>query len=350
MRQRVAVALSGGADSAVAAMVLRRGPYELCALHLLLTDTPASVAQSEQAQILARRLGIELHVVDLVQEFSSRVVAPFCSEYSSGRTPNPCVVCNRSIKFGVMLEEALARGADRLATGHYARLERRSGRTLLLRALDRQADQSYFLYAVDGPALERVLLPLGAMTRKEVHSIASNEGLPTGKPSKDICFVNDRSYHRFVASRVSSTPGDIVDTGGRVLGQHRGLPFYTVGQRRGLGIALGEPRYVVQLDARLNRLVVGTEGELYSEAATLRNPSWPAGAPPDSTLDVHAKTRFRSRGTPSHLTLSPGEMYVRFDEPQRAIAPGQSIVFYDGDVVLGGGIVHEAHREAKRVR
>lgn len=350
MRQRVAVALSGGADSAVAAVVLRRGPHELCALHLLLTDTPASLAQSERAQLLARRLGIELHVVDVVQEFSSRVVAPFCSEYSSGRTPNPCVVCNRSIKFGVMLREALARGADRLATGHYARLERHSGRTMLLRAVDRQADQSYFLYAVDHPAFERVLLPLGAMTRKEVRSIASDQGLPTGKPSKDICFVNDRNYHRFVASRVSSTPGDIVDNGGRVLGQHKGLPFYTVGQRRGLGIALGEPQYVVQLDARVNRLVVGTEDELYCEAATLRGLSWLAGSPPDGSLAVHAKARFRSRGTPAQLTLASGEAYVRFGEPQRAIAPGQSIVFYDGDVVLGGGVIHEAHREARRVR
>ena len=350
MRQREAVALSGGADSAVAALILKQGPYEVCAMHLLLTDTPASLAQCEQAQALSQRLDIKLHVVDLVQEFTSRVVAPFCSEYASGRTPNPCVVCNRSIKFGGMLREALARGVDRLATGHYARLERHSGRNMLLRALDRQADQSYFLYAVDSPAFERVLLPLGTMTRKEVHSIASDEGLPAGRPSKDICFVNDRSYHRFVASRASSTPGDIIDTAGRVLGQHRGLPFYTVGQRRGLGIALGEPQYVVRLDARVNRLVVGTEDDLYSKAATLRDLSWLAGEPTDSSLDVHAKTRFRSRGTPAHVTLSSGEAYVRFDEPQRAIAPGQSIVFYDGDVVLGGGIVHEAHREAQRAR
>jgi tRNA-specific 2-thiouridylase len=347
MRQRVAVALSGGADSAVAALILKQSPCEVLAMHLLLTDTPASLAQLEQAQALSRHLGIEMHIVDLVQEFASLVMAPFCSEYAAGRTPNPCVVCNRSIKFGVMLREALLRGADRLATGHYARVERHTGRSILLRALDKRADQSYFLYAVDGAAFERLLLPLGTMTRKRVHSIACDEGLPTGSSSKDLCFINDRSYHRFMASRVSSTAGDIVDTGGRVLGQHRGLPFYTVGQRRGLGVALAKPQYVIRLDARLNLLVVGTEDELYSEAATLRSLSWLAGKPPDSTLAVHAKARFRSRGIPAHVTFASGEAYVRFSEPQRAIAPGQSIVFYDGDTVLGGGVIYEAHREAK---
>ena len=350
MRQLVTVALSGGADSAVAALVLMRGPYEVRAMHLLLTDSPASLAQREQVQVLSQRLGIDLHVVDLVQEFASQVVEPFCSEYASARTPNPCVVCNRGIKFGVMLREALSRGADWLATGHYARIERHAGRSMLLRALDKRADQSYFLYAVDGAALERVLFPLATMTRKEVRAIASGEGLPTGRPSKDICFINDRSYHRFMASRVSSPAGDIVDTGGTVLGQHKGLPFYTVGQRRGLGVALGEPQYVVRLDARANQLVVGTEDELYSEAATLRSLTWLAGKPLGSTLDVRAKARFRSRGTPAHVTFTSGEAYVRFSEPQRAIAPGQSIVFYSGDVVLGGGVIHEAHREAKRAR
>jgi len=350
MRQRVAVALSGGADSAVAALILKQSPCEVLAMHLLLTNTPASLAQLEQAQALSRRLGIEMHIVDLVQEFASLVVAPFCSEYAAGRTPNPCVVCNRSIKFGVMLREALLRGADRLATGHYARVERHTGRSMLLRARDKRADQSYFLYAVDGAAFERVLLPLGAMTRQEVHSMASDEGLPTGRPSRDLCFVNDRSYHFFMASRVSSSGGDIVDTGGRVLGRHRGLPFYTVGQRRGLGVALGEPQYVVRLDARVNRLVVGTEDELYSEAATLRSLSWLAGKPPDGTMDVHAKARLRSRGTSAHVTFSPGEAYVRFSEAQRAVAPGQSIVFYDEDIVLGGGVIHEAHGKARRAR
>ncbi|MBN1856003.1 MAG: tRNA 2-thiouridine(34) synthase MnmA [Dehalococcoidia bacterium] len=344
MTHRAAIALSGGADSAVTALILREQDYDLFALHLLLVNTPASLLQHDRARDISRRLGIEFQVVDLTQQFAERIVTPFCSEYARGRTPNPCISCNRDIKFGLMLQEAWERGADFLATGHYARVVRTAGQASLLRATDRHADQSYFLYAIDDTALASVLFPLGAMPRKKVRAVAQDEGFQTGQPSQDICFVSEKSYHQFLEPRTSAVPGDIVDTAGKVLGKHKGLPFYTVGQRRGLRLSLEEPRYVLRLDAPNNRVVVGKEDELYVDAALLSDLVWHGGTPATSELDVCAKTRFRSREAPARVTVDKNAACVAFSEPQRAIAPGQSVVFYEGDVVRGGGIITESTR------
>ncbi len=346
MAQCVAVAISGGRDSAVAASLLASGLYEVLALHVLMTNTPGALAQCELARAVARRQGLRFEVVDLVDEFSRRVIAPFCSEYAAGRTPNPCVVCNREIKFGLLLQHARARGAEMLATGHYVRVEHEDGRHRLHRAADRLADQSYFLYAVAPASLESMLAPLGDMQRAEVRRIAATFGMADTPSSQDICFVADGDCGRFVAQRTGVRPGDIVDLDGRILGKHHGLPFCTIGQRHGLRIATGEPKYVVRLDPEHNAVVVGSAADLLSEAAVLDSLAWTGGRAPSAELLVHAQTRYRSRGSPAHVTVHGELAHVRFLEPQRAIAPGQSVVFYDDDVVLGGGVIRQRHEKA----
>jgi len=346
MAQCVAVAISGGRDSAVAASLLAAGPYEVLALHVLMTDTPGARAQCELARAVARRQELRFETVDLVDEFSRRVIEPFCAEYAAGRTPNPCVVCNREIKFGLLLQYARARGAEMLATGHYVRAEHHGGEHRLRRAADRLADQSYFLYAVAPASLERMLAPLGDMERAEVSRIAATFGMAGAPSSQDICFVADGDCGRFVAQRTGVRPGDIVDLDGRILGKHQGLPFCTVGQRHGLRIATGEPTYVVRLDSEHNAVVVGSAPDLLSEAAVLDSLVWTGGRAPSAELLVHAQTRYRSRGSPAHVTVQGELAHVRFLEPQRAIAPGQSVVFYDDDVVLGGGVIRRRHEKA----
>lgn len=345
MAQRVAIAISGGRDSAVAASLLASGPYEVLALHVLMTNTPAALAQCELASTIARRQGLAFEVVDLVDEFSRRVIAPFCSEYAAGRTPNPCVVCNREIKFGLLLQHARAQGAEMLATGHYVRAEHTDGRHRLRRAADRLADQSYFLYAIAPASLEFMLTPLGDMQRAEVRRSAAACGMAATPSSQDICFVAHGDCGRFVAQRAGARPGDIVDLDGRVLGKHPGLPFCTIGQRHGLRVATGEPKYVVRLDPEHNTVVVGSATDLLSEAAVLDSLAWTGGRAPATELLVHAQTRYRSRGSSARLTVQGELAHVRFLEPQRAIAPGQSVVFYDDDVVLGGGVIRQRHEK-----
>ena len=345
MTQCIGVALSGGADSALTASLLLSQGHSVFGLHLLLTHTPEAEEQASRAGDIAQRLHMELHVVDAADVFASRVIAPFCEEYSSGRTPNPCVTCNRDIKFGLLLRTALDRGADELATGHYARVVTHERGHVLQRAVDHEADQSYFLYAIDASALEHLVLPLGEMSRRDVRALALQQGLVRGKSSQDICFIGGRNYHSFVAERVQATSGDVVDLDGRVLGRHRGLPFVTVGQRHGLGIALGEPTYVIRLDAHDNRVVVGAAAQLMSEAALLRPATWLV-KPEGDEFRAQARIRYRAQCSVAHVKLREEGVLTQFQEPQRAVAPGQSVVFYDGDTVIGGGVVAETYARA----
>ena len=340
MKERVGVALSGGADSALTASLLLSRGHSVFGLHLLLAHTSAAEAQAARAGDIAHQLGMEFRVIDAADVFAASVIAPFCQEYSAGRTPNPCVTCNRDIKFGLLLRTALESGADKLATGHYARVVPHERRYVLRRAVDHQADQSYFLYAIDAAALEHLVLPLGEVLRSEVRSQALQQGLIRGKSSQDICFLVGQDLRSFLAERVDATPGDIVDLEGHVRGRHDGLPFYTVGQRHGLGIALGTPAYVVRLDARRNRVVLGTADALLSASARLRHMRWLV-QPEGDVFPAQARIRYRARCTSAQVTLKVSEALVRFLEPQRAVAPGQSVVFYDGDTVLGGGVVAE---------
>ena len=338
MKSTVAVALSGGADSAVAAHVLLSAGHSVFGIHYVLNDDAHAQAQKARAEVVARHLGTEIHVHDATLLFASRVVRPAREEYRAGRTPNPCVVCNRVVKFGALLDHAIALGADLLATGHYARIGRKDDRSTLMRGMDRHADQSYFLYSIEPRALERILFPLGAVQRREVSAIATREGLVAGKSSQDICFD--------VRPEIEEPSGNVVDLDGHIVGRHRGLGSFTVGQRRGLGIATGAPLYVVRIDAGHNEVVVGSQEDLVCQGATLRDVRWMAGHPPSSRQEVQAKARYRARATSAHVLTEDITTAVIFDEPQRAVAPGQSVVLYDGEEVLGGGIVDTAHQRS----
>jgi tRNA-specific 2-thiouridylase len=344
---RVVVAMSGGVDSSVAAsLVVERGD-EAIGVTMNLAGSSSrccSLDDADDARRVADRLGMRFYVANYRERFQREVIDEFASAYLAGRTPIPCVACNQRFKFEYLLERARVFGAASVASGHYARVDRDpdSGLRRLRRAVDRQKDQTYFLFGLSQAQLEAVEFPLGEMTKGEVRERARTLGLATAeKPeSQEICFVPDGDYARVVERvRPDALPGDgdIVDGEGRVVGRHRGIHHYTVGQRRGLGIAAGERIYVTALDAARNRVVVGDERALEAPVARVERVSWIAGeAPPQGTC---AQVRIRHQHAGAHAQLEPGEhaTLVRFDSPVRAVAPGQAAVFYDGDVVLGGG-------------
>ncbi len=268
----VAVALSGGEDSSVAALLLREAGYKVMGIYMRLWDLAHSQQQEYQAERVCRILGIPFQVAHLHKEFEHYVVNYFCQQYERGRTPNPCVACNQRIKFGFLLDKALSAGADYLATGHYARIEHSGGSYLLLRAKDASKDQSYFLYTLNQEKLRRILFPVGIYTKARVRQIAKQAGIPVAvKPSQDICFISQKNYHAFLNQRFPSMAGDVTDTQGKILGRHRGIAFYTIGQRRGLGLASGRPQYVIKIESESNRVVLGDENELYSQKVIARD-------------------------------------------------------------------------------
>jgi tRNA-specific 2-thiouridylase len=276
------------------------------------------------------------------------VVDYFVAEYAAGRTPNPCVICNRFIRFGLLLERALAVGATFIATGHYARVRRVGTRYQLLRGLDAHKDQSYFLHALTQAQLAHVCFPVGELTKTEVRAIARRRGLPVAEQpeSQDLCFLADGDYRRFLAQRSPHLfrPGDIRDTSGRVLGQHQGLPAYTIGQRKGLGLTAPEPLYVLAIDPTQNALVVGTAQELGQDECRVEKMHYVSGQSPTDAFRATAQIRYRARASEVTVTPLPHETArVRFDSPQRDITPGQFLVLYDDEVVLGGGTIASSH-------
>jgi len=368
MRTRVAVAMSGGVDSAVAALLLVQQGYDVLGLMMRLwaeednayTDGKESPRANrccppqgvEDARRVAQLLDIPFYLLNYEREFKAAVVDPFVAEYAAGRTPNPCLACNRHIKFGRLLERARSLGADFLATGHYARIVQSEGRYCLLKGADRRKDQSYVLYMLGQRELGQLLFPLGELTKDEVRARAAQAGLPVGeKPeSQEICFVGDEGYHSFLSRQAPETvrPGPIVDTAGRVLGQHKGLAFYTVGQRHGLGLATGEPLYVLQLDPARHALVVGPEEALGQRELIAGQVSFVAGQVP-AISRVTAKVRYKAPEAPGTLLpLEDGRVRFAFDQPQRAITPGQAVVFYQGEEVLGGGIIERTVNAEER--
>jgi len=337
---KVAVALSGGVDSSVAALLLKEAAYEVMGIHMRLWDSPHSEYQAHRAENICRILDIPYHQVELQKEFKLCVVGYFCREYQQGRTPNPCVACNQHIKFGLLLDKALSLGADYLATGHYARVEHSRDGYRLLKAVDTSRDQSYFLYTLTQEKLRHVLFPLGEHSRDEVKQMAKQARLPTAsKPSQDICFISQKNYATFLSQRFSSAPGDIIDTQGRKLGQHLGIAFYTIGQRHGLGLASGKPLYVVMIEPESNRIVLGHEKELYSQKLTARKLNWISGKAPREPITAKAKIRYKSKEAEAILFFSNGSVDIHFAQPQKAVTPGQAIVFYNAGEVLGGGII-----------
>lgn len=339
-RKRVIVAMSGGVDSSVAALLLKEAGYEVSGVYLSLWDTPHSEYQQGYAGQVCRVLDIPLDIVDLRQEFARYVVDYFCREYQQGRTPNPCVACNRHIKLGSLLGKALASGADYLATGHYAGIERSEDDYHLLKASDRSKDQGYFLYTLTQEKLQHLLFPLGKYTKAEVKKIAREGGLPASdKPSRDLCFISDKNYRDFLSRHFPASPGEMVDSRGKIVGHHRGIALYTIGQRHGLGAVSGKPLYVIRMESGDNRVVLGDEEELYCQEAAAGEASWTAGTPPAELDGITAKIRYRSTEVPVTLSLKGESIAAWFPQPQRAVTPGQAIVFYRGDEVLGGGIV-----------
>jgi tRNA-specific 2-thiouridylase len=345
LKGKVAVALSGGVDSSAAALLLKKAAYEVIGMHMRLWASPRFDYQAHRAENICRILDIPYHQVDLQKEFESCVVDYFCWEYQQGRTPNPCVACNQHIKFGLLLDKALSLGADYLATGHYAKVEHSHDGHRLLKAKDIGRDQSYFLYTLTQEKLGHVLFPLGEHSRGEVKQMAKRAGLPTAtRSSQDICFISQKNYGAFLSQRFSTLPGDIVDTQGKILGQHQGIAFCTIGQRHGLGLASGKPLYVIRIEPESNRILLGPEKELYSQKLTTQKLNWISGKAPREPITVKAKIRYKSKEAEAILFFRDDSVDVHFTQPQKAVTPGQAIVFYNADEVLGGGIIYQTEK------
>lgn len=348
---RVFVGMSGGVDSSAAALLLRRQGHSVEGIHLRLLEglpLPEGSASpaAEDARAVAEKLGTPIHFLDLSREFRESVAADFIREYQAGRTPNPCVICNQRIKFGAMLDAALSLGGDSLATGHYARIryDAASGRWLLLRGTDPARDQSYFLYRLTQFQLAHTLFPLGEMEKPAIRDLAEEAGLVTARKrdSQDICFVPDGDYAKIIAARTGKEPqpGPFLDLNGNVVGTHRGIIHYTIGQRRGLGIAAEAPLYVCGIDVPNNEVVLGRNEALFSTELDASGCNWISGDVPGAPLRVTARIRYRQPEQPCTVTATgPDTVHVSFETPQRAITRGQAVVFYDGDTVLGGGTI-----------
>lgn len=345
MNKRVLCAMSGGVDSSAAAALLLEQGYEVIGATMLLWKENTAIADAavRDAAAVCQALGIDHKVVDLRESFYHEVVEPFTKSYLCGLTPNPCVLCNRAIKFGALLQEADRLDCHFFATGHYARIDRDEDGIFHLRiSPNREKDQSYVLYQLAQAQLARLLLPVGGMRKDAIRTLAERKNLPiANKPdSQDICFIPDGDYLGFLRRQgvFIDQPGDFVDSAGQVLGRHRGVAHYTVGQRKGLG-AFGEPRFVLRIDPVHNQVVLGKQGEEYGLALCARDLNWIIPFPVEGTLCCTAKIRYKADPAPCRVTGSSNEVKVEFEQPVRAITPGQSVVFYQDDEVLGGGVI-----------
>ncbi len=336
---KVAVAMSGGVDSSVSALILKDMGYDVFGITMLLSDNNENTV--EAAAKVAAKLDIALHVVDLKKDFKERVIEPFCYEYGLGKTPNPCILCNRHIKFDLLLEKAREMGADFMATGHYTRILETQEGFKLFKGIDSAKDQSYFLYILKQVQLKHLLMPLGGLTKTEVKEIAQGLGIDSimGRESQDICFIPNYGYDKFISENVNTMSGNILDIDGEVIGQHRGLAYYTVGQRQGLGLSSSNRRYIVKLDPENNAIILGERDQLFLTKLRANSLTWISENIPLFMEQITARIRYRSAESPVRINLMDGFCDVEFEYPQWAITPGQSIVFYRGDEVLGGGII-----------
>ena len=349
MSNRVFAAMSGGVDSSVAAYLLSQAGYEVTGATMTLYRPNGETGDTQDvtdARAICEKLGIPHKTYDMGEVFCRCVIEDFIRVYEEGGTPNPCVTCNKTIKFGALWEAVRADGADRIATGHYARIRREGDRCLLCKAADEGKDQSYFLWQLPRELLPHILFPLGEMTKPEIRALAASLSFETAhkSDSQDICFVPDGDYAGFMEAYTGRTPeaGDFVHTDGRVLGQHKGIIHYTIGQRKGLGIALGEPAFVCGKDPVTRRVVLGKNQDLFTREVHLTDVNLLSVDSIDIPMAVTARIRSTHRGDAATVVMT-GEntATVVFDTPQRAVCAGQSCVFYDGNVVVGGGIIAE---------
>lgn len=359
-KKRVVIAMSGGVDSSVAAALLKEQGFEVIGISMQVWDyskftaaegekfdTCCSLDDIHDARRVAEQLGIPFYVVNFEEEFQNLVIRDFVDEYLAGRTPNPCVRCNQWIKFELLLKKARGLGADYIATGHYARtLADDDGHYQLLKGVDAAKDQSYFLFTLTQEQLAMTLFPLGAMTKPEVRSLAARYGLRVAEKgeSQEICFVPDNDYVRFIEDERGKEllSGNIVDRSGKILGKHRGTYRYTIGQRKGLGIAHSEPLHVLELNAEKKEVVVGPKEALHCTGLVATNINWIITAP-DAPIDAACKIRYRHQPIPCRIIpLADNSAQVQFTEPEKSVTPGQAVVFYDGDAVLGGGWIEKA--------
>lgn len=354
----VVVAMSGGVDSSVTAALLHERGYRVIGITMRLwtppeiegvprhsyTDRCCSLETVDDARAVCDALGVPFYALNFEREFREHVINYFVHEYLRGRTPNPCLACNKWMKFEFLLHRAEAVGADFLATGHYARIRQVTGEYRLQKGIDKSKDQSYVLYMVQQRHLERLLLPLGDYQKTETRELAAKFNLPVAeKPeSQEICFILDNDYRRFLREAVpeSLRPGPILDVDGEVIGEHQGIAFLTIGQRRGLGLRSTYPLYVVAIDAGRNEVIVGSEEHLWRREFMVDEVSMVSGQEPANLTKAMVKIRYRSPETPGRIVpMGRGQVKVILDEPQRAITPGQAAVFYEGEYVLGGGTI-----------
>lgn len=351
-KKKVLVAMSGGVDSSAAAALLVQQGYDCDGAMLKLAPNEdsrcCSTDDAEDARQAATRLGMRFYVFNETDRFRRCVMDRFTAEYAAGRTPNPCIDCNRELKFGALLDRALTLGYDYIATGHYARVayDAESGRYRLLRGAERRKDQSYVLYQLTQHQLAHLLLPVGDYDKPAIRDKAREAGLDNADKgdSQDICFVPDGDYVNFLQRQgLTLTPGDFLDEAGCVLGRHRGLPCYTIGQGKGLGVAVGRHVYVLEKDRDRNAIVLGDDAALYASSLLASHVNWISGQIPAAPVRCAAKTRYSQVETPcTAYPLPDGGLRVVFDQPQRAITAGQAVVLYDGDEVLGGGTIEKS--------